>query len=39
MKKYSYEEQLKRIGIPTLKLRRARGDMIETYKTLSGKEN
>jgi hypothetical protein len=39
LRKYSYEERLKRIGIPSLKLRRARGDMIETYKILSGKEN
>ena len=35
----NYEERLKRIGIPSLKLRKARGDMIETYKILSGKEN
>lgn len=39
LKKYSYEERLKRIGMPTLKLRRARGDMIETYKIISGKES
>jgi hypothetical protein len=39
LKNYSYEEQLKRTGIPTMKLGRARGDMIEMYKILSGKEN
>jgi hypothetical protein len=39
LREYSYEERLKRIGIPSLKLRRARSDMIETYKILSGKEN
>ena len=33
----SYEERLKKLKLPTLKYRRARGDMIEIYKILSGK--
>jgi len=32
----SYMERLKVLGIPTLKYRRCRGDMIETYKILHG---
>ena len=39
LRKYSYEERLRRLGIPSLQRRRERGDMIETYKILSGKEN
>ena len=35
----TYEEKLKEIGMTTLKDRRTRGDMIETYKTLSGLNN
>ena len=31
-----YMERLKVLGIPTLKYRRCRGDMIETYKILHG---
>ena len=33
----SYEERLRKIKIPTLAYRRIRGDMIETYKILTGK--
>ena len=33
----SYEERLRILDLPTLKYRRLRGDMIETYKILSGK--
>ena len=36
IKNLSYEERLKKLGLPTLAYRRARGDMIETYKILSG---
>ena len=32
-----YAERLKHLNLPTLKYRRLRGDMIETYKILSGK--
>ena len=31
-----YQEQLRTLDLPTLKFRRLRGDMIETYKVLSG---
>ena len=37
LKKLSYTDRLKRCGLPTLKYRRARGDMIETYKILTEK--
>jgi len=33
----SYEERLRILDLPTLKYRRLRGDMVETYKILSGK--
>lgn len=36
LKNLSYEDRLKKLGLPTLAYRRARGDMIETYKILSG---
>ena len=32
----SYEEKLKEIGLTTLKQRRVRGDMIQTYKIVNG---
>jgi len=31
-----YQDRLKALDLPTLKFRRLRGDMIETYKVLSG---
>ena len=33
-----YEERLERLGLTKLVERRIRGDMIETYKIISGKE-
>ena len=36
-KQIGYEERLKSLNLPTLKYRRARGDMIETYKIITGK--
>ena len=38
-KKYSYEEILQKLGLTTLEVRRQRGDLIECYKILTGKEN
>jgi len=38
LRKYSYPKRLKQIGITSLKDRRLRGDMIEVYKLLTGKE-
>ena len=37
LSKLTYEERLRKIGLPTLAYRRIRGDMIETYKILSQK--
>ncbi len=37
MKDLSYPERLKKLNLPTLSYRRLRGDLIETYKILSGK--
>ena len=37
MPKISYPDSLRKLKLPTLTYRRARGDMIETYKLLSGK--
>ena len=34
-----YPERLRRLGLTTLEERRARGDMIQTYKFVSGKED
>ena len=34
----SYEERLKSLGLTTLKERRTRGDLIEMYKIITGKE-
>ena len=36
LKNLNYEERLKILKLPTLKFRRMRGDMIETYKILTG---
>ena len=38
-KKLSYEQRLIRLGLTTLEVRRKRGDLIECYKILTGKEN
>jgi len=38
LKKLPYETRLKRLGIYTLERRRLRGDLIETFKILTGKE-
>ena len=37
--KYSYEDRLKKLGITTLRRRRERGDLIEVYRLMSGKES
>src|SRR6218665_2572831 len=37
-KDLSYEERLIRCGLTTLEKRRSRGDLIETYKIITGKE-
>ena len=37
LRKMPYPERLIKLGLPTLIYRRSRGDMIETYKLLSGK--
>ena len=36
---FSYENRLKKLGLTILKVRRERGDMIETYTIMTGKEN
>ena len=36
-KNLSYEERLQKLKLPTLRYRRLRGDMIETYKLMTGK--
>ncbi|XP_068246681.1 uncharacterized protein [Palaemon carinicauda] len=36
LKNFSYEERLGKLKVPTLAYRQARGDMLETFKILSG---
>ena len=36
LRKYSYADRLRKLNLPTLTYRRARGDMIETYKMVHG---
>jgi len=38
VKRKPYEERLKSLGLYSLQQRRLRGDMIETFKNLTGKE-
>ena len=37
LSKFSYEERLRILNLPTLEYRRNRGDAIEVYKYLHGK--
>ena len=37
LKDLSYEQRLRTLNLPTLAYRRLRGDLIETYKILTGK--
>ena len=37
MKNKTYEQRLRELNLPTLRFRRTRGDMIETYKIIHGK--
>jgi len=38
LKKYSYTDRLKKIGLTTLQTRRVRGDMIQAYKIMTIKD-
>ena len=38
LREFNYDDRLKKLGLTRLVDRRIRGDMIETYKILSGKE-
>ena len=39
IKYLSYEDRLKKLGIPTLKYRRLRGDLIEVFKIIASEDN
>jgi len=39
LKNKTYQQRLKILGILSLEMRRTRGDLIETYKILTGKED
>ena len=39
VKHLSYEDRLKKLGTPTLKYRRLRGDLIEVFKIITNKDN
>ena len=39
LRNLAYEDRLSELGLTTLKERRIRSDMIETYKMISGKED
>jgi len=39
VKEFSYDQRLRSAGLTTLEMRRQRGDLIECYKILTGKEN
>jgi ribonucleases P/MRP protein subunit RPP40 len=39
MQNLSYKQRLDRLNLTTLEERRSRGDLIETFKLLKGKEN
>ena len=38
LRKFGYEDRLRFLGLTTLEQRRIRGDLIEAYKILTGKE-
>ena len=38
LRKYCYEERLQRLGLTTLQRRRERGDLIEVFKIMTGKD-
>ena len=39
LKSLSYEDRLRKVDLPTLSYRRSRGDMLETFKILSGQQD
>ena len=39
VKHLSYEDRLKKLGFPTLKCRRLRGNLIEVFKIITYKDN